>query len=204
MRGWAQVRAAVRSRAAPLLLAGVALLPFSIAGRAKTGGDVNSLSFALFFLTCGLTVMLADAARTRRLAVSVLAATVVLLAVSEGPLAFDIPSSARQLPESAQEVACAYMKRQPGTAYFPGLPLAHYYAERQFRHYSFGIADRLLAGEAISVADFRAYIPRDPRIIAFAADGPPQVFGFDLMKYFPEYRERVQDPALPGFLVYGK
>jgi hypothetical protein len=204
MSGWTGVRAAVRDRSAPLLLAGVALLPFSVAGRAKTGGDVNSLSFALFFLTCGLTVMLADAARTRRLAVSVLAATVVLLAVSEGPLAFDIPASARQVSQSAQEVACAYLKRHPGAAYFPGLPLAHYYAEHQFRHYSFGIADRLLAGESIPLADFRAYIPRDARIIGFAADGPPQVFGFDLMKYFPEYREQVHDPALPGFLVYGK
>ena len=202
------LRALLASRSAPLLLAGIALLPFSIAGRAKAGGDVNSLSFALFFLTCGLTVLLADVARdaqnppARRLALAVLVAMMLPLAVSEGPLTLDIPASVRRLPRAPQEVAFEYLNRHPGEAYFPWFPLAHYYAEHQFRHYAFGIADRLLAGEAVSEEDFRAYTPRDPRVIAFAADGTPQLFGYDLMKYLPEYRYRVSDLQLPGWLVY--
>jgi len=86
------LRALATQRCVPLLLVGVALLPFSIAGRAKTGGDTNSLSFGLFFLTCGLTVMLADVScatqsdaqsdAKRRLAVSVLAAVLLPLALS--------------------------------------------------------------------------------------------------------------------------
>jgi hypothetical protein len=189
---------------------GVVLLPFSIAGRAKAGGDVNSLSFALFFLTCGLTVMLADVFRgaqsesTRRLAVSVLAATMLPLALSEAPLALDIRASVKRLPEAAQEVAFEYLKRNPGQAYFPWLPLSHFYAEHQFRHYAFGIGDRLLAGETLSLADFRAHIPRDPRIVGFAKDGTPRLGEYDLMNYLPEYKYQVNDPELPGWLVYGK
>jgi len=198
------------NRAAPLLLAGVALLPFSIAGRAKAGGDVNSLSFALFFLTCGLTVMLADVWRgaqkesTRRLAVSVLVATMLPLAISEAPLAVDIRAMVKRLPLAPQEVAFNFLYRHPGEAYFPWFPLAHFYAEHQFRHYAFGVVDRLLAGEPVSSSDFRAYIPRVPRVIAFAADGTPQLYGCDLMKYLPEYSYKVNDPELPGWLVYGK
>jgi hypothetical protein len=193
-----------------LLLVGIALLPFSIAGRAKSGGDTNSLSFALFFLTCGLTGLLADVARfaesgaARRLAVSVLLATMLPLALSEAPLALDIRASAGRLPQAEQEVAFEYLKRHPGEAYFPWFPLSHFYAEHQLRHYAFGVVERLMAGEPVSMDEFRAYIPRDPRIIAFGSDGTPQLLGYDLMKYLPEYSYQVNDPELPGWLTYGK
>jgi len=189
-------------RCVPLLAVGVALAPFSIAGRAKIGGDVNSLSFATFFLVCGLTVMLADLAQP--LAQSVLIAIIVLLAVSEAPLALDIRSKVRQLPQASQEVAFEYLRRHPGEAYFPWFPLAHFCAEHKFRHYGFGIGDRLLAGESVSMAEFRAYVPANPRIIAFSSDGRPDAFGFDLMKYLPAFRDQVTDPELPGWLLYAK
>src|SRR5579862_6120927 len=185
-------------------------MPFSFAGRAKTGGDVNSLSFATFFLTCGLTVMLADVARgtgssqIRAVVVSVLAAIIIPLAVSEAPLVLNIRAKVRQLPETGQQVALDYLRQHPGGAYFPWYPLTHYYAEHQFRHYIFGIVDRVLAGEPVSQADFRAYIPRDPKVIAFAKDGTPDLFGYDVMNELPEYRCQVSEPALPGWLVYGK
>jgi hypothetical protein len=203
-------RARMANRGVPLLLVGLALLPFSIAGRAKTGGDINSLSFALFFLTCGLTVMLADMARlaeassARHLAISVLLACLLPLAISEAPLATGIPSKIRQLPSAGQQIAFAYLVRHPGQAYFPWFPQSHFFAEHQFRHYGFGIADRLLAGEPVSLAEFRAYIPPHPLVVAFASDGSPQPFGFDLMRYLPEYTRQVQDPELPGWLVYAE
>jgi hypothetical protein len=204
------LRTLAATRCAPLLLMGVALLPFSIAGHAKIGGDVNNLSLALFFLACGLTVMLADVARgaqsgsARRLAVSVLVATMLPLALSEAPLAFDIRASAKRLPQAPQEVAFDYLSRHPGEAYFPWLPLSHWYAEHQFRHEAFGIADRLLASEPVSMADFRAYIPPNPRLIAFGDSGTLHVLGYDLMKYLPEYSYQVNDPDLPGWLAYAK
>ena len=204
------LRPPAANRCVPLLLVGIALLPFSIAGRAKSGGDTNSLSFALFFLTCGLTVLLADVARfaesgaARRLAVSVLLATMLPLALSEAPLALDIRASAGRLPQAEQEVAFEYLKRHPGEAYFPWFPLSHFYAEHQLRHYAFGVVERLMAGEPVSMDEFRAYIPRDPRIIAFGSDGTPQLLGYDLMKYLPEYSYQVNDPELPGWLTYGK
>jgi hypothetical protein len=187
------------SRSVPLLAVGVALLPFSIAGRAKIGGDINSFSFALFFLTCGLTVLLADS--PRRLALPVLIALILPLAISEAPLALDLRARFRQWPQAGQAIAYDYLTQHPGEAYFPWFPIAHFYAEHQFRHYGFGIGDRLLAGEPVSPEEFRAYIPPHPRIVAFAPDGGRNAFGFDLMKYLPDYRCPVTDPELPGFAV---
>ena len=207
LREWRRLAA---HRCVPLLLVGIALAPFSILGRAKTGGDINSLSFASFFLACGLTVMLADIWRhaqnpfSRRLAVSILVSVLALLAIFEAPLALAIPSKIRHLPRTEQAVAFRYLEKHPGEAYFPWFPLAHFYAEHKFRHYGFGIADRLLAGEPISMAEFRAYIPKDPRVIAFGKDGTPRMFGYNLMRYLPDYRYQVNDPELPGWLVFAK
>ena len=205
----ADLRAMAAHRATPLLAVGMALLPCSIAGRAKVGGDINSLSFSLFFLTCGLTLMLAGTARNahhdrRRVAFALLLAIMLPLALFEMPLAFDLGAACTRVSASQQQVAFEYLVRHPGQAYFPWLPQSHYYAEHRFRHYSYGIADRLLAGEPVTGSEFRAYIPRDPKVIAFGADGTPDIAGYDLMKFLPEFRYRVQDLQLPGWLVYAK
>ena len=207
--GWSRLRDLAATRCAPLVWVGMAMVPSAIAGRAKAGGDINSFSLSLFFLTCGLTVMLADLADgmepvRRRLAVCAMVAMLLPLAVSEAPLIPTLPAKIRELRQAPQNVAFEYLQRHPGEAYFPWFPLAHYLAEHQFRHYAFGIADRLLAREPVSIADFRAYIPANPRIIAFSSDGTRDVFGYDLMTYLPEYRCCVSDPELRGWAVYGK
>lgn len=204
--GWEALRTC---RAAPLILCGLVLLPFSIAARAKSGGDVNSLSFSLFFLAAGMSVLLADAARSdissvRQIAAASLGAIAVALAISEAPLALDLPASFRRLSQAPQQVAWQYLQRHPGEAYFPWFPQSHYYAEHRFRHYAFGIIDRLLAGEPFSEAQFRAYVPSEPRIIGFWSDGTPRVDGFDLMRYLPEYDNQTTDPELPGWILYAK
>jgi len=205
-----KLRALAARRCAPLLFVGFALLPFSIAGRAKIGGDINSLSFALFFFTCGLTVMLADVARRaenaaiRRLAIAVLAGVIIPLAISETPLAAEIPSLIRELPHSDQATALAYLERHPGGAYFPWFPISHFYAERQFRHFAFGVLDRVAAGETITDEQFRAYIPKDPQVIAFGKDGTRDMFGFNLMRFLPEYTTQTANAELPGWVTYTK
>jgi hypothetical protein len=202
-----RLRALVGSRCAPLLLAGIAMLPSAMAGRAKVGGDINSFSLALFFLTCGMTVMLADIARAGEPAVArgafcLLAAIVTGLVISEGPLALGLPRKVRELPAAGQNVAFEYLRRHPAEAYFPWFPLAHWYADHQFCHYGFGIGDRLSAGEPFTEPDMRAYMPPHPKEIAFARDGTTEVYGFNLMRLLPEYPCLVKDAELPGWQVY--
>jgi hypothetical protein len=61
-----------------------------------------------------------------------------------------------------------------------------------------------LAHEPLTMAEFHAYVPSDPRVVAFASDGSPNVWGFDLMQFFPEYNHQVHDPELPGWQVFAK
>ena len=204
-------RTLLANRCVPLLLVGIAELPFSILGYAKAGGDVNSFSFALFFLTCGVTMMLADlwhgakAVASRHLALSVLLATALPLAVYEAPVAYEIPSEIRGLPQTGQQIAFAYLKQHPGKAYFPWFPLAHLYAEGQFRHFIWGLVERWTAGETVSMEEFRAYIPTDPQVIVFAGsdyESGPRSSGFDLMKYLPAYSRSVDDPELHNWISF--
>jgi hypothetical protein len=206
-------RTVLANRCVPPLLVGIAEIPFSILGNAKSGGDVNSFSFALFFLTCGVTMMLADlwygakAVQTRHLAISVLLATMLPLAAYEVSVAHHIRSEVRNLPQTEQQLAFAYLKEHPGKAYFPWFPLAHLYAEGQFRHFIWGLADRFMAGETVSMTEFRSYVPPDAEEIVFAESDDqagPRVFGFDLMKFLPEYSRSVDDPELHGWLAYAK
>jgi hypothetical protein len=232
-------RTLLMNRCVPSLLVGIALLPFSILGYAKVGGDLNNFSFALFSLTCGVTMMFADLwhgggmASARHLALSALVATALLLAAFEVRLAFDIPAQVRGLSHTEQQVAFTYLERHPGQAYFPWFPLAHLEAEGQFRHFLWGLVDRSLAREPASRAELRAYIPQDPRVIAFGEvefsaptverlnlmkyppvnsrsvndtelPGWPTVEGYDMMKDLPEYSRSVNDPELPGWLVFTK
>jgi hypothetical protein len=206
-------RPLLMNRCVPPLLVGIAEIPFSILGNSKSGGDINSFSFALFFLSCGATMMLADlwhgakTAPTRHVAMSVLLATVLPLAAYEVPAVHHTWSEARGLPQSEEQLAFAYLKEHPGKAYFPYFPLAHLYAEGQFRHFIWGLADRAMAGETVSMTEFHAYVPPDAEEIVFAdSDDPagPRVFGFDLMKFLPEYSRSVDDPELHGWLAYAK
>jgi hypothetical protein len=205
-------RALLTNRCVPPLLVGIALLPSSILGAAKVGGDVNSFSFALFFLTCGVTLAIADlwygasADSTRQLAMTVLVAIALSLGAYETRSVLDIPSAVSGLSHTDQEVAFAYLERHPGQAYFPSFPLAHLDAEGQFRHFESGIVDRWLAGETVSDTEFWAYIPRDPRVIAFGPTGDPgpDQKGYDLMRNLQAYSRTVNDPELPGWLVYEK
>jgi hypothetical protein len=205
-------RTLLANRCVPPLLVGIAEIPFSILGNSKVGGDYNAYSFSLFFLTCGVTLMLADlwhgakAAPTRHLALSVLLAMVLPLAAYETTAAHHIPSEVRGLSQSEHQVVFAYLKQHSGKAYFPWYPLAHLYAEGQFRHFIWGLVDRWMAGEQVSMTEFRAYIPPDPEVIVFAGsdDQAPRVVGFDLMKFLPEYSRSVNDPDLHGWIEYAK
>jgi hypothetical protein len=207
--GRSELCALAAKRFSPALLVGIALLPSAMAGRAKAGGDINSFSLPLFFLACGLAVMLADMARdvnpvSARVAICVLVAVLAPMAISESPLMLNLPTVIKELPQAGQNTAFEYLRKHPGGAYFPWFPISHLYAEHRFTHYAFGIADRLMADEPVSMADFRAYMPANPEIIGFASDGMPDIYGHDLMKYLPEYRYKVSDPALPGWLVFAK
>ena len=84
-----------------LFIVGVVLLPSSIGGLTIIGAEVNSLSFSSFFITVGVTCMLADFAsrqsqhEVRHAARTCLWAVALLLVIVELPVA--LPGRLRSL-----------------------------------------------------------------------------------------------------------
>ena len=191
-----------------LFAAGLAVLPSSLVGFAKIGGDVNSLSFSSFFFTIGVTCMLADVAsepsrrEVRLMARGCLLAIIVLLAVAEFPAA--VPRRIQALRSAEQQFAYDYLRANPHTTFFPWFPLSHVMAEGRFYHWSYGIIDRVLAGEKVSPEYFRAYAPAEMANIAFGKDGARELLGIDLLSFWGVASPRPRsDPALPSWEVYG-
>jgi hypothetical protein len=187
---------------------GLALLPSSIAGIAKIGGDVNSLSFSAFFFTVGVTCMLADFGSSqmrrqpRQVARGCLLALTLLLTIVELPVA--LPAKFRSLKNAEQQVVYNYIKGDRHTTFFPWFPLSHLLAEGRFYHSSYGVVDHVLAGEMVSPEYFQAYAPTHMNSIAFGKDGARQILGVDLLSFWgPAYRCAIHVPALASWQVYG-
>jgi hypothetical protein len=190
-----------------MFVVGLALLPSSMAGLAKIGGDVNSLSFASFFFTVGVTLMLADLAgrnsrpEVRQVSQRCLLALTLLLTIVQLPVA--LPDRIRSLKAAEQQVAFDYIKDHRNATFFPWFPLSHLLAEGRFYHSGYGIIDRVLAGEEISPEYFQAYAPPHMHSIAFGKDGYRELLGIDLLSFWRTTNVcSVDDPVLPSWHVY--
>jgi hypothetical protein len=188
----------LRSTWSLFAIVGFAVLPTSLLGRLKVGGDLNALSFSLYFLTFAAVLALADRiARGRK----VLAWTA--LAIAAAFLArFQIERIAKLdfYRQSPSEIARDFVSNHAGEAYFPWNPLEHLLGEHHLYHQIYGVYDRDLARFPLSAEHLWAGVPRAPRMICF----PENASRAYVHDYFPEYRTRIFSSELPGFECYVK
>jgi hypothetical protein len=191
---------------AMLLMVGLAEVPFSISGYIKMGGDVNSFSFALFFLCAANTLMLIKLANSpsdsvRHFSCASLLALAGLLGWSEGPVILRIGASAASLSLAEQQVAYRFIRQNPEVAYFPNFPLAHLMAQGKLYHDTTGVIDRELAGLSINALQFQQYVP-NMEVVAFGNEGSLWK-GHDLMQEFmAAFDQKASLSELPGWTVY--
>jgi hypothetical protein len=185
-----------RSRWTLFLVAALAVLPTSIWGRLKVGGDRNALSFSLYFLLLAACLLLRERAVLGRY-------WLVVLAVSGGALLLIRAQQERFAMLAARgpsetELVHAYLQGHPGEAYFPWNPLGHLLAEGRLHHFDYGLFDRELAGFPPSADHVRAGVPSSARFLCF----PPTANMTYVRKYLPEYQRQVGIAELPGFACY--
>jgi hypothetical protein len=190
-----------------MFVVALALLPPSIAGLAKIGGDINSLSFSCFFLTVGVTCMLADMASLQscsdmwRVARGSLLAVTLLLTIVKLPAA--LLWRVESLKNAEQQIAFDYIRGDQQTVFFPWFPLSHLLAEGRFYHWGYGIFDRVLARDLVSPEYFQAYAPAQMNTIAFGQDGPRELLGIDLLSFWGATSKCATDhPVLTSWQVY--
>lgn len=175
----------------PVLL-GISSAPIAILARIKMGGDVNSFSFALYYLTAGTAMIVAGlfpvqaSRRHASTSVALVFSTIVLLTGIIGPTVLGIPQAVRALSNTEQQVAYDYIRRNPGKGFFLWFPLAHMLGEDRVYHTAWGLAEREGAGYRLTNKQIQAFVPPRMEFVAYGNEGP-ELGSVDLIKYTPEY-----------------
>jgi hypothetical protein len=174
------------------------ILPGTIAGRLKVGGEMNHESFALALLLVAVVCAFAEfAAAGVRVRPWLTAALGVVLLVN-APQLRELRHVGR-LAESQSEVVYHYLRAHPGRTYFPWNPLASLLAEQRLYHFDYGVYDRNLGGLTVTPSHLRAHLPGErPLIASFVAH-----HDYILRTYFSDYTELPPDPRLPGWRIFG-
>ncbi|MCP4663902.1 MAG: hypothetical protein GY856_51620, partial [bacterium] len=202
-----------RLRAVPgmlFALVGLSFLPGALLAFRKPGGDVNAMSYDSYFLLAAVTLSLTGLAQASTAPRRLVAAARGLLVTLPGLVLLTVVlwqesgclSSWRRpvrLAELPSEVAYEYARRHPGEVYFPRLTLASYLAEGRVDHQSAGLIDRKVAGVPLSPGHLRAHLPPRLRAVAMVENG---FIGERGHLGLPEYSLPVEEPELPGFVVF--
>lgn len=174
------------------------MLPAAIIGNLKVGGAGNVFCYVPYFLLLAAILALAElnlAGRLRQftnfLLLGFLVTQTVLVVYK-----FTVPPPETNYAQTAYE----YLKKHPGTAYFPRLTLVHLLTEGKVYHESVALIDRRWAKIPVSPSQMRAFIPAHAALLAFHESVGDDRHWLDL----PEYAVKVRDPELPGFVVYKK
>jgi hypothetical protein len=185
------------------IVVGGVMLPSALLGRVKVGGDVNALSYTLYFLAiaAGLTLLRAqpsastraDTSRRRCAIWPAIALPLVALGlcVMIWPRLRAVPDLLAALPENPERTGYAFALQHRGEVYFPSNPLLTLYSEQQAHHLSDAVYSRALADIEISRRQIDAFLPRRMRLIAFV--GPSDFSS----TYLQRFTRRVPIEGLP-------
>lgn len=197
---------------AMLAIVSLFMVPSSIFGRVRVGGDSNTLSPTVYFLAAAAACVLAefisdfkyfDIRIQRSMKLILVLITIIILFPSGNMFRkfWCVNEELDNIPDNCQEVAYIYAKRHPGEAYFPNNPLASLLANGKLYHHAYGVYDRDIAGFMLSVEHFRAHIPPHIRLVAFPKYPTMQSDNY-IMRYLPEFSKQVTLDKLPGFKVF--
>jgi hypothetical protein len=191
-----------------LALVGLVGVPMAVIGGAKVGGYLNTHSVTNYFLTGAATCGLAQLAAGGRLVPRALLAA--LLAVFAATYLGSAPRRAEAGPAvrrfvawraDAQEQAFAFARAHPGAVVLPWNPLVTLLADGQLWNNEIGAWNRDLAGETVTDAQWRRWLPPDARWLAFRPARGAFVHLPSPTGRLPEYVRPVQLPELDGWIV---
>jgi hypothetical protein len=156
------------------LTAGLFLIPASVLGRVKVGGDINAYGYSMYFCfaaaaLCGLGAWPTLAAHLRgpgpgRAARRI--ACFALLGLALWRCHAGVTSwrwgAAAPCPT---EAAWAWAREEPGRIYDPSNPLVGLMAEGRLYHFDYSLYERRLAGHPLGEEHVRAFLPASMRYV---------------------------------------
>jgi hypothetical protein len=195
----------------PALVA-LTMVPISVLGRVKVGGDFNTFSPTEYFLlAAGILSVIGVSQGLRdhgdhvnyQTSSGLMALCSLLLAIGG---VSQIPRLAGGTPfrEHRSQVAYSFLTREDSRAYFPMHPLAHVLADGSLYHFGTSLYDReVLARLPLSAEQRKGHFPVNPTIVCW----DPDYWGEAWLKtsYFTEYSQRVDVPSLgPVWKCYAR
>lgn len=184
---------------------GLWLVPTSLLGRVKVGGDHNSYGPALCFICLAAAVWLlrtgpqlgawhpALVPKLNRLV------WLMILGANVGTAWLVIHTATNlepQIPESMDE-ALRYARKHPGQVYFPWNPLLTLMSEQRAYHFAYGVFDRSLARMPLTPEHFRNGLPKDLQEVIY----PVAADRTQLAPYLRDFTIEVRLPELPGWVI---
>jgi hypothetical protein len=146
-----------------MAVSGFGLLPMCTLGAVYVGGGLGSFDKALFFLFGCIAFWTGRALVAPGYSISrsaLLGCTLILLSAASGVLLLAQKVRSDRLPwRGPVETAFRYLQKHPGQAYFPWLPLSHYYAEGRLTHFETGVRDWRISGMAPSRERIEESVP---------------------------------------------
>jgi hypothetical protein len=183
------------------------MIPSSLLGRVKRGGDEHAFGYTVYFLAVAAHLRLVhicsgnDGFRPRipdEARIVPLQLAVSIAAWLAPGIAARLPRAIARFPENPERVGFEYAKRHPGEVYFPFHPLISIMSEGRAYHFSDGVTSRELANMHASERHLRAFVPDRLEIVAFIEPTD------DSRKYLPEYWRHITVHGLKGWNVFGK
>jgi uncharacterized membrane protein len=181
------------------LLVAVFMIPTSLLGRVKIGGEPNSLHCVLYlYVAASLSLLQASSevpSGWPRLAV---VSAAVLFGSGYAQAAQLLPAQSL-IDANVYRQADLYRQEHPGEVYFPTNPLCTLLAESKLYHFDYGVYDRTLAGFAPTPDHLRAHLPQRLKFMAYY-NFPPRVMK-DLTRdarWMPEPNDR----SMYGWTLY--
>jgi hypothetical protein len=196
---------------------GLANVPFAILGHVKEGGVVNCFTPTTYFLAAASLLMIAqilergpDASELgpqahRLLHTVAMLGAAAMLVIAAQTAAIDIIGLRLVAPRANRaQVACDYIGRHPGAAYFPDQPLAHLMAEGKMYHSLQSLHERQVANFPVGREQLLAHVPPGFALLCFSS-AKTEVLG-DMVRpeFFPDYSEAATIEGLGAFACYRK
>jgi hypothetical protein len=159
---------------ASALIAAVVMLPFSVLGLVKVGGNVNASSHSIQPVLFGLVIgglTLLQMARKAQLQWNVMAQSLIcvclvgfIITLRPGKEVLGYPLNISALP-----VVTAYNESKTSNVWFPEFPLSTLLATGRLYHHSYSIFAIFLAGKNVPAQQIAEGIPKAPFMLKFLA-----------------------------------
>ncbi len=191
-----------------LLFISILMLPMSIIGKMKIGGDVNSYH-SIYYLIATVALLLVekdknltDKQTTWKNWKIVLFCIVAIILCPWQQIRYI--GLWPYVANNQQEEAYAFAVKHPDEAYFPWHPMVNLMVDNKLYHYSYGVYDREIAGYKINKDLFLENLPSKIKYIVFVKnsgtffEGRPAdvTYRSTIMNYCPEFSKRVYSDNL--------